>query len=159
VDLLNYFIEGYLRIPEEHRGPALIQLPGRMEINLERLQPVLAIFEERKLRVALEARYESWFDKTTFDLLEKYGAALVASDWEEFKTPLVVTSDFVYVRRHGPTSMYDSAYDDDALRADVELLLGQAVRESYVFFNNDIHGHAPRNAMRMIELVEQAGAG
>jgi uncharacterized protein YecE (DUF72 family) len=156
-DLLNYFIDGYLRIPEAKRGPALIQLPGRMEINLARLEPVLQIFTERQLKVALEVRHASWFDKATFDLLEKHGAALVASDWEEFRTPLVVTADFVYVRRHGPTSMYDSSYDDDALRADVAHLAGLPVTEAYVFFNNDIHGHAPRNAMRMIELIGEAG--
>lgn len=156
-DLLNYFIDGYLMIPDEHRGPALLQLPGHMEINLPRLEPVLRLFAERNLKVALEVRHASWFDKATFDLLERYGAALVASDWDEFRTPLVVTADFLYVRRHGPTSRYASSYDDDALRADVAMLLRQPAREAYVFFNNDIHGYAPRNAMRMIELIAEAG--
>ncbi|MDB5842476.1 MAG: hypothetical protein JWQ23_4428 [Herminiimonas sp.] len=155
LDLLNYFIDGCLTIPAANRGPVLIQLPGSMAINLPRLEPVLQVFAERDLRVALEIRHASWFDNGTFALLEKYGAALVASDWTEFKTPLVLTSDFLYIRRHGPGSMYSSAYDDDALRSDVTQLLDQPVREAYVFFNNDIHGYAPKNAMRMIELIEE----
>jgi uncharacterized protein YecE (DUF72 family) len=152
--LLNYFIDGYWEIAPDNRGPALLQLPGSMAINLDRLEPVLEIFVRRNLTVALEVRHESWFNQQTFDLLEKYGCALVASDWIEFKTPLMVTADFVYLRRHGPTSMYDSPYDDDALRADIALLRRQNVSTAYIFFNNDIHGHAPRNAMRMLELIQ-----
>jgi uncharacterized protein YecE (DUF72 family) len=153
VDLLHYFIDGYLQIPVEKRGPALLQLPGRMEIDLTRLEPVLQIFTERSLRVALEIRHASWFDQRTFDLLAKYNAALVSSDWHEFATPLIETADFSYIRRHGPSSMYDSLYEEDAIRADISLLLSQHVDETYVLFNNDIHGYAPRNAIEMMTLL------
>jgi uncharacterized protein YecE (DUF72 family) len=153
IDLLHYFIDGYLQIPAAKRGPALLQLPGKMEADLQRLEPVLQIFAERSLKVALEVRHASWFNHDTFVLLGKYNAALVSSDWYEFATPLVQTADFSYIRRHGPTSMYDSLYDEDALRADLAMLLGQQVQETYVLFNNDIHGYAPRNAMEMIDLL------
>jgi uncharacterized protein YecE (DUF72 family) len=105
--LLHYFIDGYLHIPEAKRGPVLLQLPNRMEIDLQRLEPVLRVFSERSLKVALEVRHASWFDPKTFHLLEKCNAAMVSSDWIEFAAPLVTTADFCYLRRHGPTSMYD----------------------------------------------------
>jgi len=88
----------------------------------------------------------------TVALLEKYGAALVASDWPEFSTPLVATCDFLYIRRHGPGALYASSYDDDALEADLAMLRMQSADSAYVFFNNDIHGYAPWNAMRMLEM-------
>lgn len=153
IDLLNYFIEGVLRIPEPKRGPVLLQLPGRMEIDLARLGPILQLFGERGLRLALEVRHASWFDSSTFDLLGRYNAALVSSDWIEFATPLVQTADFLYIRRHGPTSMYASLYDEDALRADVALIQRHDVNEAYVLFNNDIHGYAPINVAQMRNLV------
>jgi uncharacterized protein YecE (DUF72 family) len=149
IDLLRYFIEGCLRIPAKKRGPALLQLPHRMEVDLARLEAVLRVFAEREVRVALEIRHESWFASDTFDLLARYNAAFVSSDWIEFKTPLIHTADFCYVRRHGPTGCYNSLYDAGAIEEDVSLLLEQPVRETYVLFNNDIHGYAPANAMEM----------
>lgn len=155
-DLLHYFIDGNLRIPPANRGPALLQLPGRMEIDLARLEPVLQLFAERGMRVALEVRHESWFAGATFDLLQRFGAALVASDWITFRTPLTVTSDFIYIRRHGPGSLYSSSYSDEELQADLETIRAQPVQQAYVMFNNDIHGYAPLNAMRMIEMERES---
>lgn len=153
--LMQYFIKGYLHIPEASRGPALLQLPGSMEMDLSRLEPVLELFATSGLKVALEVRHASWFHDDCLKLLERYNAALVASDWAEFATPLLATADFVYVRRHGPTSMYDSLYSEEALRTDIRILRAQPVKEAYVLFNNDIHGYAPRNAMEMIRMISQ----
>jgi uncharacterized protein YecE (DUF72 family) len=142
-----------VRIPPEKRGPVLLQLPGQMQIDLARLEPVLALFAGHGLQVALEIRHGSWLVAATLSLLEKYGAGLVASDWPEFSTPLLATGDFVYLRRHGPGALYASSYEDRHLLADLALLRAQAAGAGYVFFNNDIHGYAPQNAMRMIELL------
>jgi uncharacterized protein YecE (DUF72 family) len=155
IDLLNYFIEAVLRIPEPKRGPVLLQLPGRMEVELTRLEPVLELFRRRSLRVALEVRHASWFNPATFDLLATYNAALVSSDWVEFATPLVQTADFLYIRRHGPTSMYASLYEQEALRGDVALIRNHKVCEAYVLFNNDVHGYAPINVSQMLNLLAQ----
>jgi uncharacterized protein YecE (DUF72 family) len=153
-DLLAYFIEGVLRIAPDKRGPVLLQLPGQMQIDLARLEPVLDLFAVHGVQLALEIRHASWFVSATLALLEKYGAALVASDWPEFATPLVATCDFLYMRRHGPGALYASSYDDDALQADLALLRSQSADAAYVFFNNDIHGYAPWNAMRMLEMLD-----
>ena len=152
-DLLHYFIDGYMQIAAANRGPVLLQLPGRMEIDLVRLEPVLQLFNERGLKVALEVRHASWFEHRTFDLLEKYNSALVSSDWYEFSSPLVQTADFCYIRRHGPTSMYDSLYDERSLQADIELLMNQQLPEAYVLFNNDVHGYALINVRQMLEML------
>jgi uncharacterized protein YecE (DUF72 family) len=155
-DLLAYFISGALRIAPDKLGPVLLQLPGQMQIDLARLEPVLALLAEHGLRAALEIRHPSWFVAATLSLLERYGAALVASDWPEFSTPLVRTCDFLYLRRHGPGALYASSYDDDALLADLAQLRAHRTAptdSAYVFFNNDIHGHAPHDAMRMMALL------
>ena len=153
-DLLAYFIEGVLRIAPDKRGPVLLQLPGQMQVDFARLEPVLDLFSAHGVQLALEIRHPSWFVAATLGLLEKYGAALVASDWPEFSTPLVATSDFLYMRRHGPGALYASSYDDDALQADLALLDAQSAASAYVFFNNDIHGYAPWNAMRMLSMLD-----
>ncbi|GAC1417746.1 MAG: hypothetical protein NVSMB6_19890 [Burkholderiaceae bacterium] len=78
---------------------------------------------------------------------------MVASDWPELNTPLVATGDFLYLRRHGPGALYASNYADEALLADLALLQAQRAGSAYVFFNNDIHGYAPQNAMRIEGLL------
>jgi uncharacterized protein YecE (DUF72 family) len=156
-ELLAYFIEGVLRIPLEKRGPALLQLPPAMEAQPDRLQAVLELFAVSGIPVALEVRHASWFADPVLALLERYGSALAWSDWPDFTPPPVVTADFVYLRRHGPGALFASAYEDAALRADLELLRGLAVESAYVFFNNDIHGHAPRDAMRMMAMLGESG--
>ncbi|MGV3742931.1 MAG: DUF72 domain-containing protein [Burkholderiaceae bacterium] len=153
VDLLDYFVEGCLRIPASKRGPVLLQLPGKMGMDLARLEPVLQLFTRHGLNVALEVRHASWFDAATFDLLKSYNSALVASDWIEFATPLVHTADFLYIRRHGPGNMYASSYEEDALRADLAMIRSFPVREAYVLFNNDVHAYAPRNVAQMRSLL------
>jgi uncharacterized protein YecE (DUF72 family) len=152
-DLLEYFIGGALRIAPEKRGPVLLQLPAQMQIDLARLEPVLDLFTAHSLKLALEIRHASWFVAATLSLLEKYGAGLVASDWPEFSTPLVATCDFLYLRRHGPGALYASSYGDEALLADLALLRAESADSAYVFFNNDVHGYAPHNAMRMMQLL------
>jgi uncharacterized protein YecE (DUF72 family) len=69
-DLLAYFIEGVLRIAPDKRGPVLLQLPGQMQIDLARLEPVLALFAAHGVKLALEIRHASWFVAATLALLE-----------------------------------------------------------------------------------------
>ncbi|TCS33738.1 uncharacterized protein YecE (DUF72 family) [Paucimonas lemoignei] len=153
--LLHYFADGCLRIPEEKRGPVLVQLPNRMAIDLQRLEAVLQLLTQRSLKVALEVRHASWCVTPTFELLAKYRAALVASDWHEFATPLVPTADFIYLRRHGPDSVYSSLYSEEAVAEDIALIRRQQVDEAYELFNNDVHGYAPQNVMQMLRLLRQ----
>ena len=58
---------------------------------------------------------------------------------------------FVYVRFHGATGKYGGRYSDNRLRPWAEWL--DAQRETgcdvYAYFNNDVGGHAPRNALTL----------
>jgi uncharacterized protein YecE (DUF72 family) len=156
VDLLDYFFEGFLMLPEHNRGPVLVQLPARMQQDLVALRKVLTMARAYGVRVALEVRHPSWFQMDTFRLLERYEATLVSADWSMFKTPLVVTSDILYVRRHGPHRMYTGLYSDDQLHEDLEHLYQWTKSHSvYVFFNNDDKGYAPANALRLLEMYAE----
>lgn len=154
IDLMEYFLEGVNVIPEGKRGPVLVQVSDRMMCDLGRLEDVLSLVRYHGCRVAFEARHESWFKKPTFDLLEKYNSALVAHDWSKYKCPIVTTADFLYMRKHGPKDMYTGDYTDEMLDADIRNLRLQECKEAYVFFNNDGNACAPKNAIRMLQLVE-----
>ncbi|ODR17290.1 DUF72 domain-containing protein [Mycolicibacterium porcinum] len=69
----------------------------------------------------------------------------------------MATSELVYLRMHGPgeESMYAGSYSDDELSA-----WAQRIRQwdhddhrVVVYFNNDLGGHAVRNARKLKQLV------
>lgn len=155
IELLNYFVEGYLRIPPWMRGPVLVQTPERLRIDISRLQDTLAYFRDKGLRVAFEPRHHSWVDRQTYVALERYGAALVTADFGTVAIPLINTTDFLYVRRHGTNGFYDGDYSQDRLKAMLGMAKSQGAKEAYFLFNNDGHGYAPKNAIELLEIASK----
>ncbi len=70
---------------------------------------------------------------------------------------LRATTSFVYVRMHGPDPdhLYGGSYGEDDLRwwADRVGEWAASGRDVYVYFNNDGHGHAVRNAETLRALA------
>lgn len=65
-------------------------------------------------------------------------------------------TDFVYLRFHGPRALYSSPYDDALLRewaARIRTWRDDGL-DVLAYFNNDAHAYAPRDALRLRELVE-----
>ena len=116
----------------------------------------LAIDESRPLRHALEIRHDSFVSEAAYEILRRHDVALVIADTAGvFPMPRETTSDFQYVRLHGSRELYASGYTSDELdtwAADVRgwLDLGQDV---HVYFDNDIHGYAPWDAVGLAERV------
>lgn len=61
------------------------------------------------------------------------------------------------MRLHGHSETYASNYSDGELRAWAHKARAWLAedRDVHVYFDNDAYGHAPRNAMRLIELLEE----
>jgi uncharacterized protein YecE (DUF72 family) len=137
----------------------LWQLPQQAPRDLERVDQFLAILPKH-VRHALELRDPWWWSDEVRALCAKHRVALCAVSHPELPETIVDTTDLVYLRFHGlgPTKyLYD--YSDDELRPWVERLrpyLGK--RDVYVFFNNDYHGHALRNAITFREMLDRARA-
>ena len=64
---------------------------------------------------------------------------------------------FVYVRFHGAAGRYDGSYTNAQLRIWADWLDQQTSvgADGYAYFNNDVGGHAPRNAMTLRGLMER----
>lgn len=135
-------------------GPILYQLPPNWRLNLERLEAFLAILPGDRAQV-FEFRDPSWFAEEALGLLERYGVGFCVSDLPGAESPLRATGALAYIRLHGPARAYEGAYDERRLRLWAtrarELMRGR--RRLYVYFNNDAHGHAVRNALRLKELL------
>lgn len=141
----------------EHAGPVLYQLPPtfrRDEHTFAALERFLLMLPEGFTHV-FEFRDASWFDGVTYELLDAHGAAFCSFDMPGIEAPLRLTGDTLYMRFHGSGARYGGNYEDDALRAWAERLREAAApaRQAFVYFNNDIGGHAPRNAATLRDLL------
>ncbi len=135
-------------------GPILFQFPATWGPDLERLRVFLKELPKRQ-EFAFEFRHSGWLTDSVYEALSRHHAALclpvhpsmpVAKD--------VVTASFTYIRMHSgggesgnftPKELKDWAVRIQSFR--------KARKKVYVYFNNDQHGFAIRNAMHLRRLL------
>ena len=137
-------------------GPNLLQLPPRWGRNVERLDEFLSI-APRRIRWAVELRDASWLHDDVFDTLARHGAALCIHDLLP-DHPWELTTDWTYVRFHGPDAVanpYRGRYTGRRLWRPAERL--QAWMEEgcdvYAYFNNDHEANAWHDARWLAERL------
>lgn len=88
--------------------------------------------------------------------MRRYNAAYCQYHLAGYLTPAEITADFTYVRLHGPGGRYQGSYNDAELRSWADRIgtLRRSLRAIYVYFDNDEAGHAPRNALRLRQILE-----
>jgi uncharacterized protein YecE (DUF72 family) len=123
------------------------------------------------LRHAVEVRHQSFAEPTFIRLLRRYGIAWVVADtprpWPRFED---VTADFIYMRLHGATELYNSRYTSEELDrwakcvrawstgrqpSDARLISAEPPpkrpsRDVYCYFDNTDKLHAPGNAAELM---------
>ncbi|KYG63444.1 hypothetical protein AZI85_05285 [Bdellovibrio bacteriovorus] len=197
--LANFFATGVLYL-QEKLGAFLWQFPPNFLFDEERLENFFKLlpttFSEavklsessprygkryprpfksikKKLRHAIEVRHHSFENPAFIDLLRKYNIALVFADtagtWPYMED---LTSDFVYLRLHGPEELYASGYDDATLRWWADRLklwtegkeptnalsisdkpATERKRDAFVYFDNDIKVRAPFDAQSLMRML------
>ena len=135
-------------------GPVLYQLPPSMREDLDLLEGFIKLLP-KKLPAVFEFRDNSWFSEDTFKLLNKCNAAFCVHDLVGKETPRVVTTDIVYVRFHGPSGRYRGNYSKSMLKSWAKWLKDRTkeARSVYAYFNNDVGGHAIKNAKALREQL------
>ena len=107
-------------------------------------------------------------------LARDHGVALAFSHSSAWPYTEELTAGVVYLRLHGPREVYSSAYSKDELEwwarriekwaegsepenarriSDLDPPPRQG-RSVYVYFDNDAGGHAPRQALELISLLD-----
>jgi uncharacterized protein YecE (DUF72 family) len=141
-------------------GPVLFQLPAGFKADHERLADFLRMLPAR-YQYAFEFRHESWYDDNILDLLRHHDVALCLSDHHQAPAPWIPTARLVYVRGHGPDGRYEGNYSDATLRqwaASIRRWRAEH-REVFVFFDNDQKSAAPRDARRLLGLMDARRGG
>lgn len=95
-------------------GPILVQLPSNFKLDLSIMEEFLNYINKSKKRFAFEFRNDVFESKELISLFKKYDVAVVfshASTFPYFEKE-EITSDFIYLRLHGPSHLYASKYSD-----------------------------------------------
>jgi uncharacterized protein YecE (DUF72 family) len=118
-------------------------------VNVERLAAFLERLPKARQH-AVEFREPSWYCDEVFALLERFHVALCLHDMAGSASGRPAVGPFVYVRFHG-VQKYSGSYSDAAIESWAEWLAAQRQdgRAIYAYFNNDVGGHAPRDAARL----------
>ncbi len=154
VSFENEFVEQFFKsinAVKEKKGCVLVQFPPSVgkeySAKLNKLLHCINETNDDNWRIAIEFRNKSWYNKTTFDLLNYFKAALVIQDIPKSATPLINhESDFLYIRFHGPTGNYRDSYSEDFLMeyatcVNEWIAVGKTV---FMYFNNTM-GEALNN--------------
>ncbi|MCW2786946.1 MAG: hypothetical protein JWP74_3463 [Marmoricola sp.] len=180
--LANFFASGVLLLGEK-LGPFLWQLPERVEFDRDVVAEFLAQLPrtgtevaavaaghddkvpstayddpglDKPVRHALEVRSATFRDDDFFALLRDHDVACVLADsagrWPELDE---TTASFDYLRLHGHSELYTSRYATATLEGWAERCsaAAEAGRDVYVYFDNDAHGHAPHDAIRLADRL------
>ncbi len=142
-------------------GPNLVQLPPRWRRDVARLDEFLGV-APKALRWAVELRDPSWLHDDVFATLARHGAALCIHDLLA-DHPWELTTDWAYVRFHGPRALeakYQGRYGGRRLWRTADRLAGWLGEghDVYAYFNNDWDGHAAHDAAWLAGRLAPASA-
>jgi uncharacterized protein YecE (DUF72 family) len=153
--LRGFFGSGVLELGAR-LGPLLWQLPDRVTFDAAVMAEFLAQLDP-VTRHAIEVRHESFRTEAFYDLARQHNVAVVYSDgagkWPVFD---VTTADFSYIRLHGGEELYISGYDDRELKGWADRIV-DTTGDVFVYFDNTMRGRAPRDALRLADLVRERG--
>jgi len=139
-------------------GPVLFQLPPKWKVNSERLRGLLEVLP-RDLRYAFEFREHTWIKPEIDTLLSQFRAAFCIYELAGYRSPLTVTTDFAYVRLHGPgPGKYQESYSKVRLRRwcdQIEEWAG-SLKAVYFYFDNDQAGFAAQNALALKQMLVES---
>ncbi|MFW6076319.1 MAG: DUF72 domain-containing protein [Hyphomicrobiales bacterium] len=138
-------------------GPILFQIAPQVPVEPERLATFAALLPRDHTHV-FEFRDARWFTPEVRDVLAGADLVFCIHDAPGLDCPDWVTAKSAYYRFHGPAGAppYAGSYDDRALKRLARAIAATAAagHDVYVYFNNDLHGHATTNARRLIEPTE-----
>jgi uncharacterized protein YecE (DUF72 family) len=137
---------------DDKLGPILFQLQANFHLDLERLKHFVGMLP-KEVRFTLEFRHDSWLVPAVFELLRAHRIALTIPDHPKMPKSLEITSDFTYIRMHLPPE--GLGYGRRALEPWAARVLdwGRDKLDVFVYFNNDMEGHAIKDAQTVISLV------
>lgn len=140
------------RFLKQTMGCFLWQLPGNLHRNDEKLNQFCQALDGRRKNV-IEFRHESWFHEEVYAILRENKVICCSISSPDFPEEMIVTHKTGYLRFHGKgKNWYDYLYSDQELKEWYRQIQKTDLEEIFIYFNNDIHAHAPKNAKQLKDI-------
>jgi uncharacterized protein YecE (DUF72 family) len=138
-----------------HLGPVLYQLPPGWKVDRQRFDDFVSALPP-DARHVVEFREPTWYEPQIEAIMRTRDIALCLHDMPGSATGRTSTGPFVYVRFHGASRKYGGSYSDEHLQRWAAWLVERNAEgcDVYAYFNNDIGGHAPRNALTLRRMLD-----
>ncbi|MFW6302122.1 MAG: DUF72 domain-containing protein [Bacteroidales bacterium] len=145
-----------LKPAEKRIGNILWQLPGNLHKNPERLESFANLLDNPYNNV-IEFRHASWFDDEIYDMLRSHSIGIcMLSSPADLPEKVIATGKSAYLRFHGKEEWYNHKYSKQELgNWKMRLNKLKEVRNLFIYFNNDQHAYAPKNAIEMTEMFNR----
>lgn len=133
-------------------GCLLWQLPSNLHRNDEKLIQFCQTLDGRRKNV-IEFRHESWFHEEVYAILREHRVIFCSISCPDFSEELITTHKSGYLRFHGKgKNWYDYLYSEKELKEWYRQIQKTDLEEIFIYFNNDIHANAPKNAKQLKEI-------
>jgi uncharacterized protein YecE (DUF72 family) len=140
-------------------GPTLVQLPPRWRRDVARLDEFLTVAPASR-RWAVELRDPTWLHDDVYEVLARHSAALCIHDLLP-RHPWILTTDWTYVRFHGPNALqekYVGRYGGRRLGRAASRLRDWSDEgvDGFAYFNNDYGGAAVADATWLRQRLDDS---
>lgn len=144
--------EALTKFLKRKMGCLLWQLPGNLHRNDEKLVDFCRTLDGRRKNV-IEFRHESWFHEEVYEILREHKVIFCSISSPEFPEEMITTHKTGYLRFHGKgKKWYDYLYSQKELEGWHRKIQNTNLEEIFIYFNNDIHANAPKNAEQLKKL-------
>jgi uncharacterized protein YecE (DUF72 family) len=139
----------------------LFQIPPSLkysERKLEQILEVVRFFRNKWLdvKIAMEFRHTSWFNSDVREFTILHNISVVYSDSGNRFPEVFWPNETMYIRMHGPGTLYSSKYASEQLNQLVwKILQSEEIKEVAIYFNNDYNCYAVENAKELISIVKK----
>ena len=143
---------------ENKLGVILIQTPKGLKYNIDILNNFLELLPHG-YRYAFEFRNKDYYNDEIYEIMKNKKMDMAYISGMNYIPCNDVFSDFKYYRMHGIQVRYASDYNDDELfkiAEDIKIALSRGAYKIFVYFNNDYNAYAPKNALRLKEIIAKA---
>ncbi len=137
-------------------GLILLQVAPQTPYDPERVEKAIRAFGDPG-RIAVEFRDEKWLTPEVEEMLRSLGAVYCNPDSPKSHLTDILTSSTGYIRLHGRTQWFAYNYTESDLEDVAPVarrMQARGAQTSSIFFNNDFHANAIRNAQRLKEILK-----
>lgn len=140
---------------KEKMGCFLFQFPPSFKYSRDNLLRIVDQLEPHRRNV-VEFRHKSWWRPLVFEELTQHSVGFVAVSAPRIPEEFPSRQKVLYVRFSGTTRWYDHDYSPAELAAWIRRIIQSEPGEVWVYFNNDRHGYAVKNALVFRRMLREA---